>query len=91
MRRPHHETAQRFETALRPFAHDIKTPFIARKILEQCPHDVVADVAEPRQAQGIPLCEPPEELVSEAEWAAWQKCQGRHTRASITAATKKGM
>ena len=55
----------------------IKNPIqVARKILENCPHMMlVADGAERfAKEQGINLCKP-EELVSEAEWAAWQKCK----------------
>jgi beta-aspartyl-peptidase (threonine type) len=55
----------------------IKNPIqVARKILENCPHMMlVADGAERfAKEQGIKLCKP-EELVSEAEWAAWQKCK----------------
>jgi len=55
----------------------VKNPIqVARKILENCPHMMlVADGAERfAKEQGINLCKP-EELVSEAEWAAWQKCK----------------
>ena len=55
----------------------IKNPIqLARKILEHCPHMMlVAEGAERfAKAQGIQLCKP-EELVSEAEWTAWQKCK----------------
>jgi len=55
----------------------IKNPIqLARKILEHCPHMMlVAEGAERfAKAQGIQVCKP-EELVSEAEWAAWQKCK----------------
>jgi L-asparaginase / beta-aspartyl-peptidase len=55
----------------------IKNPIqVARKIVENCPHMMlVADGAERfAKEQGINLCKP-EELVSEAEWAAWQKCK----------------
>ncbi len=55
----------------------IKNPIqLARKILEHCPHMMlVAEGAEHfAKAQGIHLCKP-EELVSEAEWEAWQKCK----------------
>jgi beta-aspartyl-peptidase (threonine type) len=55
----------------------IKNPIqLARKILEHCPHMMlVAEGAERfAKAQGIQLCKP-EELVSEAEWEAWQKCK----------------
>ena len=55
----------------------IKNPIqLARKILEHCPHIMlVAEGAERfAKAQGIQLCKP-EELVSEAEWTAWQKCK----------------
>jgi len=55
----------------------IKNPIqLARKILEHCPHMMlVAEGAERfAKARGIQLCKP-EELVSEAEWAAWQKCK----------------
>ncbi len=55
----------------------IKNPIqAARKILENCPHMMlVAEGAERfAKEQGIKLCKP-EELVSEAEWEAWQKCK----------------
>jgi beta-aspartyl-peptidase (threonine type) len=55
----------------------IKNPIqVARKILENCPHMMlVAEGAERfAKEQGIKLCKP-EELVSEAEWVAWQKCK----------------
>src|SRR6202521_213979 len=55
----------------------IKNPIrLARKILEHCPHMMlVAEGAERfAKAQGMQLCRP-EELVSEAEWEAWQKCK----------------
>jgi beta-aspartyl-peptidase (threonine type) len=55
----------------------IKNPIqVARKILENCPHMMlVAEGAERfAKEQGIKLCKP-EELVSEAEWIAWQKCK----------------
>src|SRR6266481_3696688 len=55
----------------------IKNPIqVARKILENCPHMMlVAEGAERfAKQQGIKLCKP-EELVSEAEWEAWQKCK----------------
>jgi len=55
----------------------IKNPIqLARKILEHCPHMMlVAEGAERfAKAQGIQLCKL-EDLVSEAEWAAWQKCK----------------
>src|SRR6202165_3638434 len=55
----------------------IKNPIrLARKILEHCPHMMlVAEGAERfAKAQGMQLCKP-EELVSEAEWEAWQKCK----------------
>src|SRR3979490_2967172 len=55
----------------------IKNPIqLARKILEHCPHMMlVAEGAERfAKAQGIHLCKP-EELVSEAEGEAWQKCK----------------
>jgi beta-aspartyl-peptidase (threonine type) len=55
----------------------VKNPIqVARKILENCPHMMlVAEGAERfAKQQGIALCKP-EELVSEAEWEAWQKCK----------------
>jgi L-asparaginase / beta-aspartyl-peptidase len=55
----------------------VKNPIqVARKILEKCPHMMlVAEGAERfAKEQGIELCTP-EELVSEAEWVAWQKCK----------------
>jgi L-asparaginase / beta-aspartyl-peptidase len=55
----------------------IKNPIqVARKVLENCPHMMlVAEGAERfAKQQGIELCKP-EELVSEAEWEAWQKCK----------------
>jgi L-asparaginase / beta-aspartyl-peptidase len=55
----------------------VKNPIqVARKILEKCPHMMlVAEGAERfAKEQGIKLCTP-EELVSEAEWVAWQKCK----------------
>jgi beta-aspartyl-peptidase (threonine type) len=55
----------------------IKNPIqVARKILENCPHMMLVAEGAERFAKehGIKLCKP-EELVSEAEWAAWQKCK----------------
>src|SRR6266849_1125761 len=55
----------------------IKNPIqVARKILENCPHMMLVAAGAERFAkqQGIKLCKP-EELVSEAEWEAWQKCK----------------
>jgi L-asparaginase / beta-aspartyl-peptidase len=55
----------------------IRNPIrLARKILETCPHMMlVADGAE-RYAKdnGIALCDN-KELISAAEWDAWQKCK----------------
>jgi beta-aspartyl-peptidase (threonine type) len=56
----------------------VKNPIqLARKILENCPHMMlVAEGAERFATEhGIKLCKP-EEMVSEAEWEAWQKCKG---------------
>jgi L-asparaginase / beta-aspartyl-peptidase len=62
----------------------IKNPIrLARKILERAPHMMlVAEGAERFAEQsGIALCRP-EELVSEAEREAWQKCsRDRHAAA----------
>src|SRR3984957_14644919 len=55
----------------------IRNPIrLARKILETCPHMMlVADGAERyAKANGISLCDP-KELISEAEWSAWQQCK----------------
>src|ERR1700676_786313 len=55
----------------------IKNPIqLPRKISEHDPHMMlVAEGAERfAKAQGMQLCKP-EELVSEAEWEAWQKCK----------------
>jgi beta-aspartyl-peptidase (threonine type) len=55
----------------------IRNPIrLARKILETCPHMMlVADGAERyAKANGISLCDN-KELISPAEWAAWQKCK----------------
>jgi L-asparaginase / beta-aspartyl-peptidase len=59
----------------------VKNPIqVARKILEHCPHMMLAGGGAERFAkeQGIKLCKP-EELVSEAEHQAWMKCKaGKH-------------
>ena len=49
---------------------------LARKILETCPHMMlVADGAERyAKANGISLCDN-KELISPAEWSAWQQCK----------------
>lgn len=49
---------------------------LARKVLESCPHMMLAGEGAERfaAAQGIPLCDP-EELVTEAERAAWSRCR----------------
>lgn len=55
----------------------IRNPIrLARKIYESCPHMMlVADGAERyAKANGISLCDN-KELVSPAEWDAWQKCK----------------
>ncbi len=55
----------------------IRNPIrLARKILETCPHMMlVADGAERyAKANGIALCDN-KELISPAEWAAWQQCK----------------
>jgi L-asparaginase / beta-aspartyl-peptidase len=55
----------------------IRNPIrLARKILETCPHMMlVADGAERYgKANGIALCDN-KELISPAEWAAWQQCK----------------
>jgi beta-aspartyl-peptidase (threonine type) len=57
--------------------HHVKNPIhAARVILEKCPHMMlVAEGAERfAKAHGVKLCEA-EELVSEAELAAWMKCK----------------
>src|SRR5712692_4325973 len=63
----------------------IKNPIqVARKILENCPHMMlVAEGAERfAKQQGIKLCKP-EELVSEAEWAAGKSARKTHTPPTI--------
>jgi beta-aspartyl-peptidase (threonine type) len=59
----------------------VKNPIqLARKILEHCPHMMLAAEGAERFAQehGIRLCNP-EDLVSEAEREAWMKCkQDKH-------------
>jgi beta-aspartyl-peptidase (threonine type) len=59
----------------------IKNPIrLARKILETCPHMMlVADGAERyAKANGVALCDN-KELISPAEWNAWQECKkGKH-------------
>ena len=55
----------------------VKNPIrVARKILEDCPHMMLAAEGAERFAKehGIPLCNP-EELVSEPEREAWLKCR----------------
>ena len=55
----------------------IRNPIrLARKILETCPHMMlVADGAERyAKANGIALCDN-KELISPAEWTAWQQCK----------------
>jgi beta-aspartyl-peptidase (threonine type) len=55
----------------------IRNPIrLARKILEECPHMMlVADGAERfAKANGISLCDN-KELISAAEWNAWQQCK----------------
>jgi L-asparaginase / beta-aspartyl-peptidase len=55
----------------------IRNPIrLARKILETCPHMMlVADGAERyAKANGISLCDN-KELISPAEWSAWQQCK----------------
>jgi beta-aspartyl-peptidase (threonine type) len=63
----------------------IKNPIrLARKILETCPHMMlVADGAERyAKANGIALCDN-KELISSAEWDAWQECKkGKHAAAN---------
>jgi len=54
----------------------LKNPIrLARKILEQCPHMMLAGEGAERfaNASGLVLCKP-EELVSEAEWEAFLRC-----------------
>jgi beta-aspartyl-peptidase (threonine type) len=55
----------------------VKNPIqLARKILEKCPHMMLAGEGAEKFAkeQGIKLCKP-EELVSEVEQEAWMKCK----------------
>jgi L-asparaginase / beta-aspartyl-peptidase len=55
----------------------IRNPIrLARRILETCPHMMlVADGAERyAKANGISLCDN-KELISPAEWTAWQQCK----------------
>jgi L-asparaginase / beta-aspartyl-peptidase len=55
----------------------IRNPIkLARKILETCPHMMLVGEGAERyaKANGIPLCDP-KELISEAEWEAWQHCK----------------
>src|SRR5579871_6845760 len=55
----------------------IKNPIrLARKILESAPHMMLVAEGAERFAQqnGIALCDP-EELISDAEREAWQKCK----------------
>jgi L-asparaginase / beta-aspartyl-peptidase len=62
----------------------VKNPIqLARKILENCPHMMLAGEGAERFAmeQGIKLCNP-EELITEAEREAWMKCkQDKHAAA----------
>lgn len=54
----------------------LKNPIrLARKILEECPHMMLAGEGAERfaSASGLALCKP-EELVSEAEWEAFLRC-----------------
>jgi L-asparaginase / beta-aspartyl-peptidase len=54
----------------------LKNPIrLARKILEECPHMMLAGEGAERfaKASGLVLCKP-EELVSEAEWEAFLRC-----------------
>lgn len=54
----------------------LKNPIrLARKILEECPHMMLAGEGAERfaTASGLALCKP-EELVSEAEWEAFLRC-----------------
>jgi L-asparaginase / beta-aspartyl-peptidase len=59
----------------------LKNPIrLARKILEDCPHMMLAGEGAERFAKdsGLALCKP-EELVSEAEWQAYLRCsKDRH-------------
>jgi beta-aspartyl-peptidase (threonine type) len=55
----------------------VKNPIqVARKILENCPHMMLAAEGAERFAKehGIALCDP-EEMISEAEREAWLKCK----------------
>jgi L-asparaginase / beta-aspartyl-peptidase len=55
----------------------IRNPIkLARKILETCPHMMLAGEGAERyaKANGITLCDP-KELIAEAEWQAWQHCK----------------
>ncbi|HTT33568.1 MAG TPA: isoaspartyl peptidase/L-asparaginase [Methylomirabilota bacterium] len=55
----------------------VKNPIqVARKILESCPHMMLVGEGAERFASehGITLCDP-EEMISEAERAAWMKCK----------------
>jgi beta-aspartyl-peptidase (threonine type) len=55
----------------------VKNPIqLARKVLENCPHMMLAGEGAERFAKehGIALCDP-EELISEAEREAWTKCK----------------
>ena len=54
----------------------LKNPIrLARKILEECPHMMLAGEGAERfaNASSLVLCKP-EELVSEAEWEAFRRC-----------------
>jgi L-asparaginase / beta-aspartyl-peptidase len=61
--------------------HRLKNPIrLARKILESSPHMMLIGEGAERFAKdsGLALCKP-EELVSEAEWQAYQRCKkGKH-------------
>jgi beta-aspartyl-peptidase (threonine type) len=55
----------------------LKNPIrLARKILEECPHMMLAGEGAERfaNASGLVLCKP-EDLVSEAEWEAFVRCR----------------
>jgi beta-aspartyl-peptidase (threonine type) len=64
--------------------HRVKNPIVlARKILEHCPHMMLAGEGAERfaTANGLALCDPAE-LLSEAEREAWGKCRlDRHAAA----------
>jgi beta-aspartyl-peptidase (threonine type) len=55
----------------------IRNPIrLARTVLEKCPHMMLVAEGAERYAkqQGIPLCDP-QELITEAEREAWQRCR----------------